>query len=409
MFKNKALLVAIGDELVLGLKREENVSWLSRELALRDYDVRALEVIRDDEEVLIALLNYWVSKANLIVISGGLGPTHDDRTRAAIAKFLEVPLVRDDETYDSIIARHSLESKKYLEGCRDKQASIPLGSKAIFNPVGSALGFLARAGKTEILALPGVPMEFKAMAQQYLSGLNKDASIRLALCKIVGWPESELKETLDDLVKKFPNYIMFLPEPNVVTLAIKGPEELTSALLCEIKTVLEDDALPDDVSCLEEAIIALASDLNASLAFAESCTGGMVGESITRIPGASLVFAGSAVCYSNLAKKVILGVPEKILDCFGAVSEECALAMASGAKRIFKADYAVSVTGIAGPLGGSPNKPVGTVCFALSSARGDERAFTRHLNGDRETIRLWSKNIALEAIWRELKRLGQKK
>lgn len=408
MIEKSAVLIAVGDELILGLQKEANAYWLSRELVLHGYDVVALEVIGDDEEVLVDLLNRWAGKVALIVISGGLGPTHDDRTRESLAKFLNLPLVRDDEAYDQIIARYPLESRENLERSREKQASMPKGARPIHNPLGSALGFAITVKETEIFALPGVPEEFKAMAKHLLDSLEKEALLHFALCKVIGWPEVQLKDRIADIVQRYPANIIFLPEPNVVTVAIRGPERLVSSLKIEIRGILENDVLPEGVDNLEEAIINLASKLDINIAFAESCTGGMVGESITKVPGASSVFVGSAVCYSNQAKETVLGVPKEVIEKIGAVSEECALAMARGAANLFETDCSASITGIAGPSGGSLHKPVGTVCFAVTCLQ-NHRTWTRHLQGDREMIRLWSNNIALEAVWRELKKLDGKR
>jgi len=407
MFKgNNVVLIAVGDELITGLKKESNISWLSAELVLRGYDVVAMEVIPDREDILSDLLGKWIGKTTLIVISGGLGPTHDDRTREAVAKFLGLPLVAENEIYELIVSRYPAELRESLERAGEKQAYIPSGAQPIFNPLGTALGFLVESNNTKLFVLPGVPQEFRAMARVVLDSLKRDVEVCVGLCKVVGWPEVKLKDHIAHIVRESADNVMFLPEPNIVTVAIRGPKRLVAMLQNKLMEYMKDDVLPENVSSLEEAVVKLASKLNISLAFAESCTGGMVGESVTRIPGASSVFAGSAVCYSNEAKETVLGIPREVIDKFGAVSEECAVAMARGAANIFRANCSASVTGIAGPSGGSKHKPVGTVCFAVTCF--DKcRSWTRHLQGDRETIRIWSNNIALEAVWRELKDIDE--
>ena len=404
---NNVVLIAVGDELIAGLKKEANISWLSAELMLRGQDVVAMEVIPDQEEVLVDMLDRWAGRVALIVISGGLGPTHDDRTREAIAKFLGLPLVAEKNVYDRIISRYPADLRESLERSGERQAYIPSGAQPIFNPLGSALGFSIDFKGTKIFALPGVPQEFREMARVVLDFFKKDDEVCVGLCKVVGWPEIKLKDHIANIIREFPANVMFLPEPNVVTVAIKGPKHIVATLQGKLMKLMKGDILPENASSLEDAVVKLASKLNISLAFAESCTGGMVGESVTRIPGASSVFAGSAVCYSNEAKEAVLGVPREVIEQFGAVSEECAVAMARGAANIFKANCSASVTGIAGPSGGSERKPVGTVCFAVTCFQRC-KSWTRHLQGDRETIRLWSNNIALEAVWRELKDLAEK-
>ncbi|MBQ3446663.1 MAG: nicotinamide-nucleotide amidohydrolase family protein [Synergistaceae bacterium] len=397
-----AVLAAIGDELLSGARLEKNASFMAGHLHNKGWEVKRVEVIPDEEGEITALLTRWVGRTDLLILSGGLGPTHDDRTRYAIAKYLGCGLSLNDEMYDRIVSRvkHDPLRLAYTERCRDPQALIPDSAQAVFNPAGSALGIRFESNGTTTLALPGVPMEYQAMTRQELPEIfAPDSEHCWASVIILGVPELTIAERVPEVIANPELHVSILPAFPQVELIIRGSSRGVSEAERVIRSRFRDDVLPQGCSSLAEAVLYEARFRGARVACAESCTGGLIGAALTEIAGSSDVFSGGAVVYSNEAKSNILGVRAETLREFGAVSEECAREMAGGALRIYGADFAVSVTGIAGPDGGSESKPVGTVCFGFASDRGT-RTMRRKLPGNREEVRSRTVRFALSELWR---------
>ncbi|PKL03018.1 MAG: competence protein [Synergistetes bacterium HGW-Synergistetes-2] len=390
----QAVLIALGDELLSGVRREGNCGWLANRLALAGWKVLRMEIIPDGLGVLEDTLALWAGKTDLIVISGGLGPTHDDCTRKALARFLNAPLQVNAEAYNKILARYPSEMRENLELCRISQGSVPEGAQAIHNPCGSALGISFLMEGTKICAFPGVPDEFKAMAEQELAFEMSVSDCRMRSLIVVGWPESLLKDRIAPVVDDPSLHISILPSSGTVEIILRGEPVRIECAARTLRELLPGDCLPEGCFSVAEDLLREARKRNVTLAFAESCTGGLLGAALTDISGSSDVFLGSAVCYSNSAKKHILSVSGDLLESFGAVSSECAISMAKGALNQFGSELALSVTGVAGPGGGSEEKPVGTVWFALAGLCG-ERAFLHHFPGDRLQIRRSAMNTGL--------------
>ncbi len=396
-----AALLAIGDELLSGIRSDTNCSWLAARLHEAGVPVRGIQVLPDQDEPILEALVRWIGKVDLLVISGGLGPTHDDRTRGALARYLGTSLKADNEAYDRIVSRYNGPFRDRVEASRGTQSLVPEGAHSLHNPQGSALGVLFAAEGTQVLALPGVPWEFRAMAEEsVLPRIERLSSWKQVL--VAGWPESRLAEKLKDTIGDPGLHVSILPSAGVVTLVFRGEEKRVESAVSTVRRLLPEDCLEDGETDMAAAVVNIASRKGLRIACAESCTGGLVGAAITDVAGSSLVFLGSAVCYSNSAKTSLLGVDSGIIKARGAVSGECAAEMARGARQAFGSDLAVSVTGIAGPEGGSPEKPVGTVWFGVSGRKGDS-AFLRNLSGDRAHVRRWAVAIALETLWRNLK------
>jgi nicotinamide-nucleotide amidase len=394
-------LLAIGDELLSGIRGDTNCTWLASRLHDAGVPVRGIQVLPDDEGPILEALGRWVGKVEFIVLSGGLGPTHDDRTREALARYLGVGLKPDEEAYDRIVSRFAEPLKSRIEATRSTQSLIPVGARGLFNSQGSALGISFSAHGTEVFAFPGVPWEFRAMAEEsFLPRIRNLSSWKQVL--VAGWPESLLAEKLKGTLEDAALHVSILPSAGLVTLVFRGEAEKVEAAVSRVRGELPSDCLEEGEADMATAVVALARKKGVSLSCAESCTGGLVGAGLTGVPGSSSVFLGSAVCYSNGAKTSILGVGRVLLGAHGAVSGECAVEMARGARRVFGSDLAIATTGIAGPDGGTAEKPVGTVWFGVSGPAG-ERSFVRNLAGDRSHIRRWSTAIALETLWRNLK------
>lgn len=397
----KVLLLAIGDELLSGIRRDTNCAgsaWLFHNAG---WKVSEIEVVPDIQEIIVETLNRWVGKVDLIIISGGLGPTHDDRTRFAIAEYLGCDLEIDDESYDLIVARYVSPVKEWIERSRPMQGLIPTKAKAVNNPTGSALGIFFERNGTKVYCFPGVPTEYSSMVEQEFADILKPSGGWTSIA-IAGVPESAVKEYLSEIIADESFHISILPSFGTVEFVIRGEPKKIEQAESKVRSILPDDCMPHGILKLPEAILHEAQNKNVKVAFAESCTGGMIGAALTDVPGISKSFAGSCVVYDNKAKISVLGVKEETLNAHGAVSAECAIEMAEGARKIYDSDYAVAVTGIAGPEGGSAQKPVGTVWFAISGKNGS-RAFMRNLNGNRTMIRERAKTISLETMWRELK------
>ena len=394
-------LLAIGDELLSGIRGDTNCTWLASRLHDAGVPVRSIQVLPDEEGSILEALERWVGEVDFLVLSGGLGPTHDDRTRGVLARYLGVGLKPDEQAYDRIVSRYSEPLKSRVESSRSTQSLIPDGARALYNPQGSALGISFSAKGTEVFAFPGVPWEFRAMAEESFVPRIRNLSFWKQVL-VAGWPESLLAEKLKDTLEEPALHVSILPSAGLVTLVFRGEAERVEAAVSRVREELPSDCLEEGEVDMATAVVALARKKGISVACAESCTGGLVGAGITGVPGSSSVFLGSAVCYSNGAKTSILGVGRALLEAHGAVSGECAAEMARGARRVFGSDLAIAVTGIAGPEGGTADKPVGTVWFGVSAPAG-ERSFIRNLAGDRTHIRRWSTAIALEALWRNLK------
>ena len=398
---NHAVLIALGDELLSGIRQEGNCSWLAEKLTRAGWKVNKIEILSDGGPDLEESLKYLAGRVDLIVLSGGLGPTHDDCTRLALARYLSVPLEEDRQTYDGVLARYPEENRAGLERSRTAQSAIPLGARGVHNPVGSALGIACTVRGTRIFAFPGVPSEFRAMAEQELARDILMNDLRMTSVFVAGWPENLLKDHLAPVIEQKDLHISILPFPGLIEFVLRGEPERLEQAEARVRSLLPGDCLPPGASSLEEAVILESRKRKCTLSCAESCTGGLVGAALTEIPGSSEVFLGSAVCYSNQAKKSILSVSQEVLDTYGAVSPQCALSMAEGALRIYGSDLSLSVTGIAGPEGGREEKPVGTVWFSTCGS-GIEETTMRRFFGNRRAVRGRALMAGLEMLWRRI-------
>ena len=400
-----AVLAAVGDELLSGVRREGNCAALAWRLHDAGWRVERIEVVPDEPDLIVGLLRHWVGRTDLLVLSGGLGPTHDDRTREALSVYLDSPLRREDALYDRVVGRYDGERRDALEHVRPSQSLVPASAQGLYNPEGSALGIAFEQLGTRVLSLPGVPSEFAAMVRQELSELFVP-SHRWASVVLAGVSELRAVGRVPEVIADPALQVSVLPSFASVELIVRGDPDRVRAAERLVRERFPDDALPAGCAALQEAVLHEARTGGLTVSCAESCTGGLVQGALTSVPGSSDAFLGGVVTYSNEAKRKILGVPPEILERHGAVSAECARAMAEGALRLYGTDLAVSVTGIAGPEGGSAEKPVGTVWFAVARVGGggvQSSAFLRHLRGDRDGVRERAVGCALSALWRAAK------
>jgi nicotinamide-nucleotide amidase len=378
-----AVLIAVGDELLSGIRREGNCASLAWRLHDAGWKVRRAEVIPDDRSDIVEALKRWVGQVDMLVLSGGLGPTHDDRTRGALAEYLGCPLPVSEE--------------------RNQQA-VPAAAEGVLNPAGSALGIRFERAGTKVWSFPGVPGEFEAMVRQEIVPLLQ-SDRGWESVGIIGVRESLVAERLADITADPDFHVSILPSFGLVEFVIRGEPRRVKEAACAVRERFGPDALPEGCVTLPQAILKTGLEKNLTVSCAESCTGGLVGASLTGLPGISAVFTGSAVVYHNEAKKKVLSVPEFLLERHGAVSGDCAEYMARGALELYGTSVAVAITGIAGPDGGSAEKPVGTVWFALASRQNGVkqcRSFLKQLSGGREAVRERAVGVALSEVWRRM-------
>lgn len=392
----KAVVVSVGAELVSGDTVDTNAAWLSRELADIGTPTVRHTCVGDDEQALAETLAQSVRIAEVVIVTGGIGPTPDDITRQAAARAAGVELVLDPGALAHIEELFAGWGRKMSEN-NSVQALFPVGATVIENPRGTAAGFLMHLGAAEVIVMPGVPAEMKFMwtanVREQLAG-RASGRIVSASVDCFGRGESDITRELADLMAAGRNpSVGDTAEDAIIRIRIRATapdrdkaRRLVDADKAEIKRRLGEIVFGENGQTLQGAVVEALVASDRTLAVAESCTGGLLGAALTDVPGASGCFLEGVTPYHNEAKIRLLGVPQDIIERHGAVSEEVAAAMAEGARARSGADFALSTTGIAGPSGGTPEKPVGLVWIAASSA---ERTVTRKLNlrGDRATVR----------------------
>lgn len=406
-------VITTGDELLSGLVVDTNAAWLSARLREAGYQVRRRHTVGDDTGALRALLAPGAEAYDLVIITGGLGPTADDVTTEAIALAADVELVRSEKALSQVRAFFDMIGRE-MAPINEKQALLPAGAEIITNPEGTAPGFSLSIDGGRVIALPGVPREMRRMVEEsVLPGLPEligpPSPIGSTTLKVYGPGESNLAESLADLFPLPPELqlhsLPVFPEIRLV-LEARGADMAESRAMLErfrseVEARLGRAVFGVDDQTVEERLGSLLLDRGWTLAVAESCTGGLIGGMVTDTPGSSTYFLMGAVTYSNDAKHRVLGIDPEMIDREGAVSEPVARAMAEGVRRAGGADVGISVTGIAGPTGGSPEKPVGTVHVGV--ALPDDTHHVRlALRGDRDRIRRIASHAALHICRRRV-------
>jgi competence/damage-inducible protein CinA-like protein len=404
----RAEIVAVGTELLIGQIANTNARWMSERLAELGIDVLHHQVVGDNERRIVESIALAASRADVVLVTGGLGPTQDDVTRPALAEAAGARLVRHTEIEDALRDRFRVRGRD-MPASNLAQADVPEGGRSITPERGTAPGLVLSIGGATVYAIPGVPSEMREMMEgtilPELSALVGPASLVSRTLRVYGLAESRISELLDDLFHASSNptvaYLAGGGEVHV-RLTAKGSPAEANALLDTLEGRVRE-RLGDLVyggEPLEVVTGLLLAERGLTIACAESLTGGGLGERITAVPGASAYFLGSAVTYSIEAKRSLLGVSEATLDGPGPVSRECAAEMASGARRVFGADLAVALTGAAGPERHGDAEP-GQVWIALDAGG------TAHQHGfrwpyDRELVRRFSELAALDLVRRHL-------
>lgn len=402
-------VLTIGDELLNGEMADTNTAAIARLLAVQGYAVRDSLSVRDVEDDIVAALLLLADRRQVLLVTGGLGPTGDDLTAQAAAKAFGRPLEANAEALAQIrdyFAHRNLP----MHPRNDKQAQLPAGAEILPNTTGTAPGFRLHVGHCDCFFLPGVPAEMIAMLGQAVIPRLRlehgdELPIRERVLKVFGLSEPKTEALLIDA--GLPNMVQVafgVDFPFVhVKLRASGADAGVPLDRSELlaRRVLGDFVVATDDGSLAHTVAHLLTSAGQTLALAESCTGGLIAKLLTDLPGASAFLERGAVTYANSAKRDWLKVSETLLATQGAVSAECALAMAKGIRAAAGVDLGLSVTGIAGPEGGTPDKPVGTVFIALATL-GGETVKGYRFSGDRGTIRRLSACMALDRLRRYL-------
>ncbi len=410
-----AEIIAVGTELLLGNIVNTNAQYLSERLSEAGIDVFYQSVVGDNPDRLKACLRQSLERADLLLVTGGLGPTQDDLTKETAAELMGFPLELHQPSLDRMKAYFQAVCRP-MTASNEKQAMMPKGSIVLKNDCGTAPGcIMEQNGKTVIL-LPGPPIEMKTMYDGYVRPYlvsKTDCFICSRTMRLFGIGEARAAEMISQLIHDSQNPTIApyakLCEVHLRLTAKAKTEEDAEAMLDkteeQVAAVLGEYCYGYDEDDLQTVVVHALQDQGKTLSLAESCTGGMLAKMITDVPGSSSVFTHGFVTYANQAKKQLLGVDAKVLSRLGAVSELTAVQMCRGAKRVSGADYALSVTGIAGPGGGSGKKPVGLVYLGLA-APGGVRCKKLQLSGSRDKIRTQTAMNALWMLLEELKKNG---
>lgn len=406
-----AEILSIGDELLIGQVTNTNAAYLGEQLSLLGITVRRVTTVGDHlDDLLQAFTRAW-DEQEIIITTGGLGPTHDDVTRDAVCRFFDTDLVEDAAVRDDV-ERFLAERRRPMTPAHRDQAMVPRSSVVIRNTEGTAPGYhFSREGR-QFFVTPGVPYEMHAMMENYILDRLREGfrSARASLTVLTtGIPESTLSELLGGIETLCPGCsVAYLPSPTGVRVrltAVAQSQDEAEKRITELQDFLLERAreyvFGTDRDTLEAVVETLLVERGLRLAVAESCTGGLITDRLTDVPGSSRCFDRGFVTYSNAAKTELLGVDPSIIEAHGAVSRETAEAMAAGARRAAAVDVAVSTTGIAGPDGGSAAKPVGLVWIGISSADGTH-AFPHYFGGGRMRTKQRAAQATLDLLRRSL-------
>ena len=388
-----AELITIGDELLIGQVVDTNSAWMGRELNNIGIEVLRIVSVRDREEEILEAIDNAMKRVNIVLVTGGLGPTKDDITKQTLCKYFNTELIFSEEVFENV--KRVLAGKIPMNKLNKGQAMVPKNCTVINNPVGSAsVSWFERDGKV-LVSMPGVPQEMTTvMAESVLPKLHERFQTDVIMHQtflVQHYPESVLAEKLEAWEVALPDCIKlaYLPKLGIIRMRLTGRghdrkevETLLNREKAKLETILGEDIFSEEDTPLEVIIGELLKKRKLTVSTAESCTGGSIAERLTSIAGSSEYFKGSIVAYSNEVKKDLLYMSSETLEKYGAVSEETVIEMVKGAMKALKTDCAVATSGIAGPGGGTPEKPVGTVWIA-AGYKNEIRTYKQETNRGR--------------------------
>jgi nicotinamide-nucleotide amidase len=411
-----AEIIAIGSELLTPFRQDTNSLYITAQLNSLGVEVGFKTIVGDDFKDLVRVITAALSRADILVLSGGLGPTEDDLTREAVAESLGLPLRRDPEIVRAIERRFAEHGWK-MSPNNVKQGDVITGAVVLPNANGTAPGqwITGKADGTEkiIVLLPGPPNELKALFEssvlERLRAKVPKQFIATRVLKITGMGESACDARVAPIYKRFSDVrTTILAAPGEIQLHLRTQAQSAEAaqqrvdeLVNQVEDELGDDVYSDNGDSLEQIVSYYLQMRNATLSVAESCTGGLVAERLTSVSGSSRYFIGGAVVYSNAVKTDFADVPKDLIEVYGAVSEQVARALAEGIRKRCGTTLGLGITGVAGPTGGTAEKPVGLVFHALASESGTE-TLKRNFPGDRQRVRWFASQQALDMVRRKL-------
>lgn len=407
----KAEIITIGDEILNGQIVDTNSAWIAQQLAPLHISIAQISSISDSAEAITLALQQAEQRADVIIVTGGLGPTKDDVTKSTIANYFNTRLVRDPQVLAHVQQLFDRLGYTDMPEVNKQQADVLAIAKVLFNDVGTAPGMAIEKEGKYYAFLPGVPFEMKHLIEHRvlpdLRRLQPEAYVYNAHLITVGLGESHLARQIEDIEDAMPSFmkLAYLPKLGLVRLRFTAVGADLEVLKKETDNIADAVAqrlgkhvvAREDLS-FEEIIVQTFAAKNLRLATAESCTGGNISTQITAVAGASQMFQGAAVVYSNQAKVDVLGVSASTLEAHGAVSEPTVVQMADGAKAVFHSDYAIATSGIAGPGGGTPEKPVGMVCVAVAG-RYETLSKTFYYKNDRAVNIQRATMAGLSMLW----------
>ena len=412
-----AVIIAVGSELLTPERVDTNSLFLTGALNEMGVQLRYKVVVGDARDDIGAALLAAAAQADIVVVTGGLGPTDDDVTREAVATAFDMPLEEDEDVAAAIRSRFAARGLA-MPAINRRQALVPRGATVLPNPDGSAPGLWIEQPEMVCIVLPGPPRElrgmFEAVARTRLAAVCGRQGIFRRVLRVTGRPESYVDEVASPVYSRWLSAAVPI---STSVLASRGEVELhlaaraatredadgaLDAATSELAAVLGRDLVSSDGAALEEVVGRLLRAQGRRVAVAESCTGGLIASRLTDVPGSSEYVHAGWVAYHNEAKTALLGVDARLIEAHGAVSEPVARALADGCRKLAGTDYGLGVTGIAGPGGGSSDKPVGTVYVALAGPGGRLRVRRLNLPGDRERVKHFASQAALDLLRRTL-------
>lgn len=410
-----AEIITIGDELLIGQIINTNQAYIAEQLNLVNIDVTMMTTIGDDEQAILSAFERGWRTHDVVIVTGGLGPTHDDITKKAVCRFFQTDLVSSETVRRHIEGLMAKRNQRWAASA-EEQTMVPRSARLVPNPLGTAAGFLFEENDKQFFVLPGVPYEMKPMVEQTIIPVLKqrstDSVIRHLTLRTTGIAESLLAQELGDLDLLLQGAkLAFLPSPTGVRLRVTLHETGSAAAdkrIAEveqrIRAKVEKHIYGAGTDELETILGQMLTDRGLTIAVAESCTGGLIAHRLTNVSGSSAYVERCVVTYSNRSKTEVLGVPEEMIARQGAVSQEVAEAMAAGVRRMAGTNIGISTTGIAGPTGGSPDKPVGLVFTGYADETGSF-AIRSNFSGTRAVIKERASQAALDLVRRKLLKL----
>ena len=404
----RADVINTGTELLLGDVQDAHLAFIAREIFPLGLRIEERRTVPDTDAIRRTVAELF-PRCEILFVTGGLGPTGDDITREMVADVLGLELRQDPELLSSLRRRLQLRGIKWAAGIA-RQADVPAGAQVLSNENGSAPGFYLKANinpripSPHVFVLPGPPRELQPMFSKFVipilhSIIQVPLSVERRVYRLAGVGESMVEDAIGEKVLAIPGIELgYCARPGEVDVRIIGEAKAIEQADGIISSALGPSIFSTADQSLEEVVVKLLTKRNQTLASAESCTGGLIANRITNVPGASRVFVAGYVCYANQAKTDMLNIDPKLIETHGAVSEPVARALAEDARACARSDYALSTTGIAGPTGGSPEKPVGTVYIALASADSDMIVKKFFFPTDRETFKQLAAQTALDLL-----------